>query len=99
MSNTKAKRSVKWEAGAYIWITVAAPKRDPFKIDRRHQNDCKYFYDWLIKNKIAFRTRQIGGGKFDGLIELEEWPKVKKFLKENGYEQGSTAIPAETEEE
>jgi len=92
------KKSVKWEAGAYIWITVASPERDPYKVNKQHHQDCTLFYQWMIDNKIKFITNRVGGGKFDGLIKLDEWSRVEKWLNENGYEQGSTAIPDPIEE-
>ena len=94
-----SKKSVKWEAGAYMWITVASPDRDPFRFSDEHLKDCGLFYEWLAANKIRFKTNRIGGGQFDGLIELDEWPKVEKWLNENGYEQGSTALSKETEDD
>jgi len=93
------KKSVNWAAGAYLWITVASPGRDPYKTNPEHVKDTCLFWDWLVDSKINFKTNRIGAGVFDGLIEIDEWPKVKKWLAENGYDQGLVAIPRETEEE
>lgn len=91
------KKSVNYEAGAYIWLTLGSPKREPYKISQQHLDDIQVFQEWLWKNKINYRTRISGGGIWDGLIEIDDWEKVETFLMENGFPKGSTSLSKEIE--
>lgn len=80
-----------YEHYGVVWLQLGSPDREPLKINGEHATMVGDFLRWLLDEEVyPARGMVSGGGVYEGLIWAEDWPKVEKWLKENGFKYGPT---------
>ena len=80
---------MQFDAQNVVWVRIANPERDPWKISEVDHKTITRFMDWLWKQQIfpAFTT-STGAGQWHGAFFLDDWEVVWAWLRENGIFDG-----------
>lgn len=71
----------------WVWIEVWGEKTSHYGF---YEDDglVSRFLEWMMTEKIDWRSQRSGGGGFTGRVPLEDEKRVRDWLKEHGAVEG-----------